>query len=118
MKRLWRSGEPFVWLTGGALALALIMVGGLVGIILYNALGFFWPADVARLTLRDGTVMTGEVVQREPVYGVPGELLGWQDETSVTVKVPTVFLSQRGGGIFVSLAPADEVRDLPLRAAS
>ena len=52
------------------------------------------------------------------VYGVPGELLGWQDETSVTVKVPTVFLSQRGGGIFVSLAAAEELRDLPLRASA
>jgi phosphate transport system permease protein len=69
VKRLWRSGEPFIWLTGGALSLALIMVAGLVAIILYNALGFFWPADVARITLRDGTVMTGEVVQRELASG-------------------------------------------------
>jgi Ca-activated chloride channel family protein len=52
------------------------------------------------------------------VYGVPGELLGWQDETSVTVRVPTVFLSQRGGGIFVSLAPAEGLRDLPARASA
>ncbi|MEX2147364.1 MAG: phosphate ABC transporter permease PstA [Candidatus Rokuibacteriota bacterium] len=65
MRTLWRSGEPFIWLTGGALAISLIMVLGLVGIILQNALGFFWPADVLRATLRDGTVLTGQVVQRE-----------------------------------------------------
>jgi phosphate transport system permease protein len=69
LRRLWRSGEPFIWLTGGALALALIMVVGLIGIILVNALGFFWPAAAARVTLRDGTTLTGPVVERERVPG-------------------------------------------------
>jgi phosphate transport system permease protein len=69
VRRVWRSGEPFIWLTGGALALALIMVIGLVGIIVANAIGFFWPSDVARLTLRDGTTLTGSVVERERVPG-------------------------------------------------
>ena len=64
-RKLWRSGEPFIWLTGGALALALIMVGGLIGIILANALGFFWPAAIVRLTLGDGKALAGSVVERE-----------------------------------------------------
>jgi phosphate transport system permease protein len=68
-RRLWRSGEPFIWLTGGALALALLMVAGLIGIILYNGLGFFWPSPVARMTLDDGTVLTGQIVERERVPG-------------------------------------------------
>jgi len=37
MRKLWRSGEPFIWLTGGALATALIMVAGLIAIIVGNA---------------------------------------------------------------------------------
>jgi phosphate transport system permease protein len=65
--RVWRSGEPFIWLTGGALALALLMVGGLVGLILVNGLGFFWPRDVVRLSLADGKVVTGQIVEREAV---------------------------------------------------
>jgi phosphate transport system permease protein len=69
---LWRSGEPFIWLTGGALALALIMVGGLVGIILVNALGYFWPKAVLRITLEDGKVVTGQVVERESIPGQAG----------------------------------------------
>jgi phosphate transport system permease protein len=72
-RALWRSGEPFVWLTGGALATALIMVAGLIVIILTNALGFFWPAEVVRLTLRDGTVLVGPVVERERVPGAAGQ---------------------------------------------
>ncbi|MBI3028145.1 MAG: phosphate ABC transporter permease PstA [Candidatus Rokubacteria bacterium] len=71
--RLWRSGEPFIWLTGGALALALLLVAGLVGLILVNGLGFFWPKDVVRLALADGTTRTGQIVEREPVPGKAGQ---------------------------------------------
>jgi Ca-activated chloride channel homolog len=49
------------------------------------------------------------------VYGVPGEVLGWHDATSVTLTVPTLFLSKQGGGLFVSLAPAEPLADLPGR---
>ena len=69
IKRLIRSGEPFIWLTGGALALALLMVAGLIALILVNALGFFWPSAVLRATLADGRTLTGVVAAREPVPG-------------------------------------------------
>jgi phosphate transport system permease protein len=75
MHRLWRSGEPFIWLTGGALATALVMVGGLLGIIVVNAAGFFWPAEVLRLTQKDGTVLTGRVAQQERI---PGTTDAWR----------------------------------------
>jgi phosphate transport system permease protein len=65
----WRSGEPYIWLTAGALATALLMVGGLLAIIVVNAAGFFWPSEVVRLTLKDGTVLTGPVTDRERIPG-------------------------------------------------
>ncbi|HXG14925.1 MAG TPA: phosphate ABC transporter permease PstA [Calidithermus sp.] len=67
--RAWRGGEPLVWLTGGALAVALVMVGGLIGIILVNGLGLFWVRDVVRLGLADGRTVTGQVVERERIVG-------------------------------------------------
>jgi phosphate transport system permease protein len=73
MRKLWRSGEPFIWLTGGALALSLLLVAGLIALILYNGLGFFWPKDVLRATLVDGKVLTGQIAEREPVPGKPGQ---------------------------------------------
>jgi Ca-activated chloride channel family protein len=50
------------------------------------------------------------------VYGVPGELLAWQDKRSVTLTIPTVFLSTKGGGIFVALGrdTADKYLPKPL----
>jgi phosphate transport system permease protein len=69
VKKILRSGEPFIWLTGGALATALLMVGGLIGIIVANAVGFFWPAQIIRATLADGTVRTGQIADRERVPG-------------------------------------------------
>ena len=73
MKALWRSGEPFIWLCGGTLALALLLVSGLVLLILVNGLGFFWTRDIVRVTLGDGRRLTGQVVEREPVPGQPGQ---------------------------------------------
>lgn len=67
MKKFWRSGDPYIWLTGAALALSLLLVAGLVLLVLVNGLGFFWPKDVVRLTLSDGKVVMGEVAEREAV---------------------------------------------------
>ena len=72
-KRFWSGGEPFIWLTGGALTLSLILVTGLIALILVNALGFFWPKDVARITLADGAVLTGQIVEREPIPDKRGQ---------------------------------------------
>ena len=73
MKALLRTGEPFIWLTGGALAFALLMVTGLIGIIVSNAVGFFWPAAVVRVTLTDGKVLTGQIADHERVPGTSAE---------------------------------------------
>jgi len=73
VKKLWTSGEPFIWLTGGALAISLLMVGGLIGLILYNGLGFFWPAAVVQVELKDGKVLTGPIAAREAVPGQAGQ---------------------------------------------
>jgi phosphate transport system permease protein len=73
VRRIFASGEPFIWLTGGALTLSLLLVAGLIGLILYNGLGFFWPRDVLRVVLTDGKTLTGQVVEREPVPGAVGQ---------------------------------------------
>jgi phosphate transport system permease protein len=86
MNRFWKSGDPFIWLTGGALALSLIMVAGLVMLVLANGLGFFWPSPIVRLTLTDGTELMGQVTQREKIPH-PGAPPGTPDRYRIQVKV-------------------------------
>jgi len=85
MNRFWKSGDPFIWLTGGALALSLIMVVGLVLLVLMNGLGLFWPRDVIRFTLDDGRIILGEVVEREEIPQ-PGSPAGTPREYRIKVK--------------------------------
>lgn len=49
------------------------------------------------------------------VYGIPGELMGWQNENTVRVKIPTVFLDVHGGGIFFTLSPDSSNEFLPAK---
>ena len=69
MKSFDKSGVPFIWLTGGALAFCLLMIAGLVGVVLYNGLGFFWPSELVALRLKDGTSVLGQVWDRQKIPG-------------------------------------------------
>jgi phosphate transport system permease protein len=46
MKNWWKSGSPWIWLTGGAVTISMIMVFGLILLILVRGFGTFWPHDV------------------------------------------------------------------------
>ena len=65
--RSLRRGDPLIWFTGSALGVCLLMIAGLVGVILVNGLGFFWPRPLLEVTLRDGGVFLGEVENVEPI---------------------------------------------------
>jgi phosphate transport system permease protein len=71
MKRFWKDGDPWIWLTGGALAACVLLVAGLVLLILVNGLGFFWPEEVVRLRKADGTAVVGSIAQREEIPTAP-----------------------------------------------
>jgi phosphate transport system permease protein len=58
-------GEPMVWLTGGALAVALAMIVVLLGFIFFQGISTFWPSPLVQLTLRDGRVVLGQVTRAE-----------------------------------------------------
>ena len=61
-----------IWLTGSALGICLLMIFGLLGVILVNGLGIFWPKAVEKVTIKDGTVWAGELAQRQAIPN-PGE---------------------------------------------
>lgn len=86
MTRFWKSGDPFIWLTGGALTFSLLMVVGLLLLVMVNGLGFFWPSSIVRLSLTDGKEVTGQVATRE-VIPQPGSLAGTPERYRLKVQV-------------------------------
>jgi phosphate transport system permease protein len=67
MKAFFKNGDAFVWITGAALAVSLLLVTGLVLLILGNGLTYFWPRSMVRFTLVDGKVIVGQVFDREVI---------------------------------------------------
>jgi phosphate transport system permease protein len=63
----FKSGEPFIWVTGSGLAAAVLMVAGLLWLVMANGLGFFWPADIHLYTLEDGRSIAGRDAARERI---------------------------------------------------
>ena len=59
------NGEPMIWLTGGALAVALAMILGLLALVLVRGLSTFWPQPLVQLTTVDGKPLLGEITQIE-----------------------------------------------------
>jgi phosphate transport system permease protein len=113
MKRFWKSGDPFIWLSGGALAFSLVMVAGLVILVLVNGLGSFWPSPIARLTLADGKELMGQVAQREKIPQ-PGAPPGTLERYRIQVRVGNRDLY---GADFVWVDEANIVRrDFPAEA--
>ncbi|MDX1965060.1 MAG: phosphate ABC transporter permease PstA [Pirellulales bacterium] len=55
------QGEPLIWLTGGALFIALAMIFGLIGYIVIQGGSTFWPAPIQALKLAAGGVFVGEL---------------------------------------------------------
>lgn len=103
MKQFWKSGVPFIWLTGGALSLCLLMIVGLVLLVLYNGLGFFWPSPLQAVKLQDEQQVMGQVWDRQEIPAsnregsnafriqiktgnrdVYGSDFRWIDETEIT----------------------------------
>lgn len=58
-------GESLTLLCSGALALNLLLVIGLMGLLMINGLGFFWPKPLALVSLKDGRKLAGEIHRTE-----------------------------------------------------
>lgn len=63
-----------VWLTGGALALSLAMISGLLALIVVQGTATFWPRELVEQTLDGGDVILGEESRAEEFQPEPGWL--------------------------------------------
>jgi phosphate transport system permease protein len=75
MGTFWKQGEPQVWGAAAALSATLLMVLLLIGVVMINGLGYFWPADTALVSLKDGGKLLGEISDREKATASHGKRL-------------------------------------------
>ncbi|MCY1513102.1 phosphate ABC transporter, permease protein PstA [compost metagenome] len=71
LKNWFKSGAPGVWISGGAVSIAVIMTIGLLSVIAVRGLAHFWPADLVEAQYaipgQPAKPVIGEVVQSEEV---------------------------------------------------
>jgi len=62
---LYAEGEPMVWLTGGALAMALLMIVFMLAYVAFMGASNFWPHGIVEVKLASGDVHLGEVTRKQ-----------------------------------------------------
>jgi phosphate transport system permease protein len=135
MKLFWKTGEPYVLATGAALAIILVMSLTLVGTVMTNGLGYFWPRELVRFELKDGSAALGQVTQREknPISGerrvqlkvanrdVLGQDFRWIDEKDIashSLPAEAVLLERREHGNYFGFLQGVTAEGLSLTAGS
>ncbi|MBA6289206.1 phosphate ABC transporter permease PstA [Colwellia sp. MB3u-4] len=71
MNNWFKSGSPWVWLSAGGVSISLISVLGLLGLIAWRGLSYFWPADIYQFEMTDeqgkNLTVIGEIYERESI---------------------------------------------------
>lgn len=62
-----RSGKPWIWLTGGAVSVSLLSVFGLLLLIGWKGLIYFWPMPLSVWQDKDGNQIVGQLYARTSV---------------------------------------------------
>ncbi|ENM5827021.1 phosphate ABC transporter permease PstA [Vibrio metoecus] len=67
MVNWFKSGAPWIWLTGGAVSVSLIAVLGLLLVIGWRGLTYFWPAPLLQWQTPEGKTVVGQLYAQESV---------------------------------------------------
>ncbi|MGO9108603.1 MAG: hypothetical protein ACLP9L_05155 [Thermoguttaceae bacterium] len=92
-------GEPMVWLSGGCVATAVIMIVLLLAFIFWQGMFTFWPKPLIESKLADGKIVLGEpsrwdtytsegkgatrILYKTGNYDLTGEDFTWVNDSSV-----------------------------------
>ena len=90
MGKWFKSGTPWIWMTGGAVSLSLIAVIGLFILIGWRGLSFFWPNSVYEFDMLDAQgkhfTVIGEIYDTETVLKeqlIEAGITGLEDEADI-----------------------------------
>lgn len=59
MRKWFKSGDPWIWIIGGALGISVIMVVGLLSLIAVRGFAHFWPAPL----IETSAIVEGEEIR-------------------------------------------------------
>ena len=111
------SGEAWVWLSAAGLSIGLLMVAGLLGLIVRNGLKTFWPKEIVRIELAEGSrfAMRGTNVLGGGVAGTRRKIVQRVSEGSGTEREWHLQIGNKdvyGAGFrFVDVEAADTLQD-------
>jgi len=94
MKNWFKKGTPYIWLTAGMAALAMVMVYGVLALTAARGLGHFWPAVVHDVTFTlngNEQRLIGEAVGREEVSTIRLRDTGVKLETNDVFVTRTLY---------------------------
>ncbi|MHA7834551.1 MAG: phosphate ABC transporter permease PstA [Algiphilus sp.] len=90
-RKWFASGDPWIWMIGGALTVSLLMVIGLIGLIAVRGFGHFWPAELIETKVRTASgeieIVLGEITDTEtltPLQLQDTDLAGQADGDALT----------------------------------
>lgn len=105
MKKWFKSGSPWIWMTGGAVSLSLVAVIGLLMLIGWRGLVYFWPHTIYEWHVTDNgkpEVVIGELYDHELVPSARIQAMGVKLPSNVG-EVLTRYLVKTGNREFVPL---------------
>lgn len=106
MNKWFKSGAPWIWMTGGAVSVSLVAVLGLLLLIGWRGLTFFWPHSIYEWQVStpagERYTVIGEIHDREqvPLAQLRGAGLTLEGVTADTL---TRYLVKTGNREFVQL---------------
>lgn len=106
MNNWFKSGSPWIWMTGGAVSLSLVAVLALLALIAWRGLTYFWPSTIYEFEVRNplGKVETviGEIHETEMVAARQLENAGIDLGDNQAAELPR-YLVKTGNREFVEL---------------
>ncbi|MDN4503795.1 phosphate ABC transporter permease PstA [Alteromonadaceae bacterium BrNp21-10] len=106
MKNWFKSGSPWIWMTAGAVSISLISVLGLLLMIAWKGLIYFWPSSIYEFEIHQpgigNSTLIGEIYDKE---SIPSKRLTDQGIilTEHTGEFVTRYLIKTGNREFVDL---------------
>lgn len=68
MKTWIKSGSPWIWLTAGSVSISMISVLGILLLIGWKGLSYFWPTPLQQWQTVDGKVIVGQLYDVQKVH--------------------------------------------------